>query len=66
MIKIGTVGHAVQDDVHAALRVWSEKNFTKTVKYIHKVNLLKPYIDTYMHAYIHHTYIHTYIIIAVY
>eukprot|EP01036_Dinobryon_divergens_P022312 gene22312-30556_t len=33
---IGTVGHAVQDDIHAALRVWSEKNFTKTVKYIHK------------------------------
>lgn len=33
---IGTVGHAVQDDIQLALREWSETNYTKTVKYIHK------------------------------
>eukprot|EP01035_Chromulina_nebulosa_P028100 gene28100-37036_t len=33
---IGTTGHSIHDEINVALRAWTDKNYKKTVKYIHK------------------------------
>eukprot|EP01034_Spumella_vulgaris_P030334 gene30334-37531_t len=35
-LKIGTVGHSIQDGIQEAITEWCEENFTKTVKHIFK------------------------------
>jgi hypothetical protein len=41
-VKIGTLGHSVHDEINEALKSWADRNYKKSVKYIHKV------ITTYM------------------
>ena len=39
--QIGTQGHSIHDEINVALRAWTDRNFKKTVKYIHKVIITK-------------------------
>ena len=40
MVQIGTVGHSINDDIIDALKAWADRNYKKSVKYIHKVLII--------------------------
>lgn len=36
-VQIGTIGHSIHDEIIEALKAWADRNYKKSIKYIHKV-----------------------------